>query len=629
MESFHLWDASEILEVLAEWDNKYPNLIKTTTSQEAYGLPHSGSIEDCPDDGNRVGCSNHFFTIQDFVAHPEGSESSSRMPEVLWTGSLHGHDLLGPTVIMESAALLLEAADCEARPNLHAEAWEEEVAKALSCRSNLRSRGIDDTHRQWLARLVTTRRIVVVPNANAVGHFRGEELEDNVNPAEDFPYNNNSTASCMRTVAARTLNEIFLHHMFQVVLSFKKGEDAINYSWGSQFYLSPDYVCFNEVAGSLSTVVGGRTLYPFGPTNLVSVDPTARFQDWAYAASWEHPRTIHCLPDTFGGYEAGKTSYPVGSNRAAAFTVSSNSDENVTGTNLGNVVDVFHAADDSDGLAISRSMRLALVSADLVEPYVSIFGINSLAISDDVAPSTPRNASLCDTSRIVAVPASLKTVIVEWTVGGALSIAETDLWVARLEDMPDRAVCSLALDKGFDVSSTAFKKIPTRLNSGFGFFSPSGPDPPPRESVSKPFSLLAGHKFNTGKASNAMGGMTIDNGNENDTTSSINLLGPVFRTEIVLDDYEVGDRLILIARATVDQAWLESPNGYHQVRRPSRHAGASAERVVVFLHPAACLPCNLSASIPFLSHSRLRIRKVTLPIRGPDQTTSMISPERR
>jgi hypothetical protein len=566
MESFQLWEPSEIADTLSEWKDKYMNLVKISTSQEAYGLPPAGTEEDCPYDGKSPGCLNRFFTIQDFVAHPEGSESSSMLPEILWTGSLHGDDMLGPTVVMESASLLLEAASCESKPNLSAKVWKEEVEEALSCRSDLRLRGIDDTHRQWLARLVSTRRIIVVPNANALGHFRGEYLEDTVDPIGDFPYNNNHSLACMSTIASRTLNEIFLEHMFQMVISFKKGEDAISYSWGSQFYLSPDYKCFNDVAQSLSHVVGGGTMYPFGPTNAVDIEPTELFQDWAYASSWERLRTHPCEPDSFGGYGTRKTTYPVWSNRAAAFTISSDIDNSSGRRNLGNVLDVFHAEDNSEGLPISHNMRLALVSADLIQPYVSIFGINSLAISEDVVPSINRDGTVCDTSRIVTVPAALETVIVEWTVGGALNISETELWVAKANDIQGVSGCSLSLDDGFETYNYAFRKIPTKLNYGTGFFSASGPNPPPKESVSKPFSLLAGHKSNAGQVSNAMGGMAGNAGNGNDNgTSSINLLGPVFRTEISLDDYNSGDRLIVIARAIVDQGWQHPPSAYHQV----------------------------------------------------------------
>ena len=549
---FHLWEASEIPETLTQWAKQYPTLVKVSNAQKEFGLPYVGTKQDCPYDGKHHGCLNHFFTIED------RTRSDSSLPEVLLTGSMHGEQL-GLTVVMETAALLLEAASCEAKPSLQAKIWEDEVAEAISCRSNLRSQGIDDVHRQWLARLVATRRIVVVPNPNPMM----SHLENNVDPTEDFPYNNPYSESCMRTVTARSFNELFRTHMFQIALLFKEGEDEINYSWGTQAYISPDNKAYKAVAGSLSYVVGGETMVPYSHSNTKSVSLSSEFQfnDWAYAASWENPRVKICNPLSYGGYDPEKTEYPVETNRALAFTVSSRTRNVASGRKLGNVGDVFHAKDNSNGLAISRNMRLALVATDLVQPYVSIFGINSVAISEDIIPTSNHPGNLCDTSRIVAVPGALDTVIVEWTVGGAIDISQTDLWVARAEDIPDNSVCSMNLYDGFENVKNVFKKIPSRPNSGTGFFSESGPNPLPKESVSKPFNLLATNDSVSSAKSNAMGGMSTTSG---ELHGSVNLLGPVFRTEIDLSDYKIGDRLVVIASTTVDEEFGEAPNAYHQ-----------------------------------------------------------------
>jgi hypothetical protein len=40
------------------------------------------------------------------------------------------------------------------------------------------------------------------------------------------------------------------------------------------------------------------------------------------------------------------------------------------------------------------------------------------------------------------------------------------------------------------------------------------------------------------------------------TSTSVNLLGPVSRAEINLSDYDLGDRLVLIASATVDETTM-------------------------------------------------------------------------
>jgi hypothetical protein len=94
----------------------YPDFVRVTTSQDAFGLPAAGTVNDCPFDEG-VGCKNYILTIQDYKAHPENSQSSNTLPEVLWSGSVHGNERVGPTATMEAASLLLQAAACEAKPN--------------------------------------------------------------------------------------------------------------------------------------------------------------------------------------------------------------------------------------------------------------------------------------------------------------------------------------------------------------------------------------------------------------------------------------------------------------------------------------------------------------------------------
>jgi hypothetical protein len=168
---YKLWESSKISEVLDEWKKKYPNLIQVTTSQEAYGLPTAGNEEDCPFYKESDGCPNYFFTLQDFTAHPIDSISSSYLPEVFLSGCLHGNERVGPTSVMEATSLLLESAHCEGLPrrsslSLSASSLDLELKEAKECRQTLKNKGIDDVHRKWLARLITTRRIVVAPTTN-------------------------------------------------------------------------------------------------------------------------------------------------------------------------------------------------------------------------------------------------------------------------------------------------------------------------------------------------------------------------------------------------------------------------------------------------------------------------------
>ena len=118
VKDFELWKPHEFMEAVYRWEKEYPDLVRVTTSQEAYGLPRAGGPTDCPFDDKEEGCPNYILTIQDFINHPENSSSSSHLPEVFWSGCLHGNERVGPTSVMEAASLLLEAASCEALPRI-------------------------------------------------------------------------------------------------------------------------------------------------------------------------------------------------------------------------------------------------------------------------------------------------------------------------------------------------------------------------------------------------------------------------------------------------------------------------------------------------------------------------------
>jgi hypothetical protein len=219
---YKLWTPQEIRDRLFQLADHYPTLMRLTTAQDEYGLPTAGTAEDCPYDKDVDGCLNYIVTLQDFVTHPEGSESSNRLPEVLLSGELHGNEQVGPTAVMETLVLLLKAASCIAYPRLNVKQsvpgeWAAELERAKSCRQELSTEdGIAaESHMRWLARLVPTRRVVIVPTANALGYFRTMREENGIDPNRDFPYDT-EPSNCMRTIAGRTLNEVFRQHMFQV-----------------------------------------------------------------------------------------------------------------------------------------------------------------------------------------------------------------------------------------------------------------------------------------------------------------------------------------------------------------------------------------------------------------------------
>lgn len=241
VQKYQLWKPEEIQLRLFKWADHYPNLVSLTTAQEKYGLPTAGGPNDCPYEVENDGCLNYILTIQDFITHPEGSESSQRLPEVLWSGELHGNERVGPTAVLEATELLLRTASCEALPTVASDRNkdpssinEKEWDLARTCRQELYDFGINDDNRKWLARLVSTRRIVVVPTANALGYFQNKREENRIDPNRDFPYDQRNPKECMQTIAGRTLNEIFREHLFQLALTFHGGMEVVAYEWGHQ-----------------------------------------------------------------------------------------------------------------------------------------------------------------------------------------------------------------------------------------------------------------------------------------------------------------------------------------------------------------------------------------------------------
>ena len=109
------WSLQKIHAKLHEWEQLYPDFVTLTTAQDAYGLPRAGGPEDCPFDEGADGCLNYILTVQDKLTHPVGSRSAKHLPAVMLSGALHGDERVGPTVVMETVGLLLEAASCESK----------------------------------------------------------------------------------------------------------------------------------------------------------------------------------------------------------------------------------------------------------------------------------------------------------------------------------------------------------------------------------------------------------------------------------------------------------------------------------------------------------------------------------
>lgn len=253
------------------------------------------------------------------------------------------------------------------------------------------------------------------------------------------------------------------------------------------------------------------------------------FYAGAYAGSWTPDKVKPCNPQQFGGYPKEKTIYNNSTLRVFNMLVET-SDVKEPKSFLGSSLDVLNRDTKGNG-HVSRNMRLALLAADLVEPYVGVVAVNKLALADDIVPMTERDSTSCRDVKAVMVARNAETVHIEWTVGGAMSIDSTELWYAKWDDVPGEDQCWTQPD------STDFLNRVGGAVSGTGFFSTEGSSPSPEGSAT---------------------GTRVAN-------------GPLFRASVNLKDFKQGDRILIMASARVDQSWKDQPENIRPAVPPQSH----------------------------------------------------------
>jgi hypothetical protein len=338
----------------------------------------------------------------------------------------------------------------------------------------------------------------------------------------------------MRTIGGRTLNEVFREHLFQMALTFHGNTELIGYEWGADSFrgvLSPDDEAQNVIASSLSNYGGGWngvSDYSFGPMDRIIYTVTGGMEDWAYAGSWLPQNVVQCDPSTYGGYATEKTTYNNSVLRAFNLLIETSNDKTPSSSSLGTSLDVLSRTTSGNG-HVSRNIRLSLLSADLVEPYLQITGVDGLSLSTDVLPLTEPK---CNRLKAVAVPQTFSQVTVEWTVGGAFEIDTTSLYYGNWSSVSD-VDCISHPPNAIDASLLQGSMLTS--STGTGYFSKFGVSP---------------------------------------TTVSLSgdqPLGPVFQATVDLSTFTLGDEVIVLAKAKVDQSWLQQPTDFAPQVLPQSH----------------------------------------------------------
>lgn len=228
-----------------------------------------------------------------------------------------------------------------------------------------------------------------------------------------------------------------------------------------------------------------------------------------------------------------KTTYNNSTLRVFNMLIETSKSKSPTKDALGSSLDILNRDTTGNG-HVSRNIRLALLAAEMVQPYAAIVAVNKLPLSDDVVPMMKREPKSCIDNKAVMVAKNAKIVDVEWTVGGAMAVDKTELWYAKWDDVAGDVNCWTPPS-----DTTKFQKAQNfqGIINGTGYFSVRGSHPTPKESIT---------------------GIEPTN-------------GPLFRATIPLDGMKQGDKLIVMASAKVDQSWKKQPENIAPKVLPQSH----------------------------------------------------------
>jgi hypothetical protein len=465
------------------------------------------------------------------------------------------------------AELLVESAYCESMPRMkykpkspsvldtenehHDETlWKQEQMDSMMCRQSLTDKGVPSPYRQWLARLASTRRIVIIPTANALGYSQNVREENHIDPNRDFPFDieQGNEARCMQTIAGRSINELFRSHLFPIGLTFHGGMEVIGYEWGAPTYLNkdaPDAVAQNTIAEGYSRYANGfpqHRAYDYGTMNDKVYYVRGGMEDWAFAGSWDPDRVVQCTPTTYGGYDAEKTLYNNSTLRAFNMLIETSDIKGPPKNQLGKRSQPLISTAGEENGHIARNIRLALLAVDAVEPYVSIQGVEGLQFDDDIVPAVNQRAydggSYFETSKQIWLPergsrkhlqgrhTEAKTATVSWTVGGSFDIDSTEVVYGPWDELPDNLADA---SDGFYPSMEMLQL----MSSDFLAVSPSNID--------------AGSAVEGRSMWHKQGAYPV----KDDSTPF-----PTFEASLDLSKYPSGTKVAVFAKAKVDKAWL-------------------------------------------------------------------------
>ena len=440
-----------------------------------------------------------------------------------------GDERVGPVVMIEVAKLLVSAAACESGGRFK-QTEECEILTSKYTRQQI----------SWLARLVSTRRIIIVPAANSKGYYyreRGELLRTQfdtnnqwIDPNRDFSFDN-SPNNCMRTIAARSVNEIFRKYLIQMSMTYHAGIENISFEWGATSVprgkVSPDDIAqriiaekMSDYAGKLYAPANEDQFYEYGDMNSILYGVYGGFEDWVYAGSWLTDYTVQCSPSTYGGYDLSKTTYDdVTLNTFNILVeISSSKDPNVNklGTDKNLLNAPFEFDNNKHNGYVAKHIRTALMSVDTVEPYLQITSLKKKVFRKELKPLRQLTDRWCK-NKLAGKQRRGGKARIEWSVSGSYNVDETFLVYGLWSDFPKQFNC---------VNQVSHDDITAILNNSSG-------------------------KFKTTKVQTG----------DTKWSDPMSELNPTFKARAkISNQFSVGDKVAVFAVAKVDQDWVNQPS---------------------------------------------------------------------
>ena len=284
----------EIIQSFIELSQTCSQYIKIDTSQTRYNLP---SIKDCGKDNNKS-CVNIIVFLTDFDTY------TLDRPSYYISSSIHGNEVIGAPSLLEFAKYFCDSYDIKKSSLYH--------------------------------NILKTKLLIITPMTNAYGYSNKKRDEKiyikstnkfiYLDPNRDFPYfnSNENTKNCMRTISARTINEIFNEFIIQGSITFHGGDNVIGYPWGNYVHIiknfksnkspeTPDLNAFlntglKMISFSSSDMNDNNNIpnYKLGDMTSTVYPLDGALEDWAYGG-WEfyekNKNGINpiksCKPDSF------------------------------------------------------------------------------------------------------------------------------------------------------------------------------------------------------------------------------------------------------------------------------------------------------------------------------------------